>query len=66
MKKLIAMLLTLSLLLCSAATLAMGEEWWLRSTAASSGRGRRVGAGGNPASFGDSNESVGVVCGFCL
>ena len=26
MKKLIAMLLTLSLLLCSAATLAMGEE----------------------------------------
>ena len=48
------------------AALAMGEEWWLRSTAASSGRGRRVGAGGNPASFGDSNESVGVVCGFCL
>ena len=48
------------------AALSYGGEWWLRSTAASTGRGRRVSASGNPSSFGDSSDDVGVILGFCL
>lgn len=48
------------------AALSYGGEWWLRSTAASTGRGRRVSASGNPSSFGDSSDDVGVIPGFCL
>ena len=46
--------------------LALGEIWWLRSTASSSGRGRYVNSAGDPSTFGDSNESHGVVVGFCV
>lgn len=46
--------------------LSLGEEWWLRSTAASTGRGRYVSAGGDPSLFGDSNQSLGVVVGYCV
>lgn len=46
--------------------LALGGDWWLRSTAASSGRGRHVSSTGNPSGFGDSDEELGVVVGFCL
>ncbi|MEE1159677.1 MAG: DUF6273 domain-containing protein [Atopobiaceae bacterium] len=48
------------------ACLSIGEPWWLRSTAASTGRGRFVSNGGDPSSFGDSNQSLGVVIGFCI
>lgn len=46
--------------------LALSSNWWLRSTAASTGRGRFVSADGDPSNFGDSNENWGVVFGFCL
>lgn len=46
--------------------LAFGEDWWMRSTAASSGRGRFVDASGNPSSFGNSNDAHGVVVGLCI
>lgn len=48
------------------ACLALGENWWMRSSAASTGRGRYVDASGNPSGFGDSNQELGVVFGFCL
>ena len=46
--------------------LACGGSWWLRSTAASSGRGRHVDASGNPSTYGNSNDSLGVVVGLCI
>ena len=46
--------------------LALGEIWWMRSTAASRGRGRYVTAAGDPSKYGDSNDSHGVVVGFCI
>lgn len=46
--------------------LALSSNWWLRSTAASTGRGRFVNVDGDPSNFGDSNENWGVVFGFCL
>ena len=48
------------------AVLALGDQWWLRSSAASTGRGRFVGEGGDPSEFGDSNVVRGVVFGFCV
>ena len=46
--------------------LALGGEWWLRSSSPASGRGRYVGSNGDPSFFGDANENWGVVVGFCL
>ena len=46
--------------------LACGASWWLRSTAASSGRGRHVDASGNPSMYGNSNDSLRVVVGMCI
>lgn len=46
--------------------LQLGKGWWLRSTAASTGRGRHVSPEGDPSKFGDSNEAWGVAFGFCL
>lgn len=46
--------------------LACGGAWWLRSTAASSGRGRHVDASGNPSTYGNSNDTHGVVVGMCI
>ena len=43
-----------------------GGNWWLRSTAASTGRGRYVKDDGDPSGFGDSNNAWQVVIGFCL
>lgn len=46
--------------------LSYGEEWWMRSTAASTGRGRFVTSGGDPSAFGDSYDTHGIVIGFCI
>ena len=43
-----------------------GYPWWTRSTAASTGRGRYVSSAGEPDSFGDSNQTLGVTPCFCL
>lgn len=49
------------------AVLALGGyPWWTRSTAASTGRGRYVSSAGEPDSFGDSNQTLGVAPCFCL
>lgn len=50
----------------SNACLSLGGDWWMRSTAASSGRGRHVKANGDPSAFGDSSETLGVVVGLCI
>lgn len=46
--------------------LQFGKGWWMRSTAASTGRGRHVSPQGDPSQFGDSNATWGVAFGFCL
>jgi hypothetical protein len=46
--------------------LALGRAWWLRSSAASTGRPRYVTSDGGLYGFGDASESHGVVFGFCL
>ena len=41
-------------------------SWWLRSTAASTGRGRYVKEDGDPSGFGDASSAWQVIVGFCL
>ena len=46
--------------------LSLGGTWWMRSVAPSTSRGRWVDEKGNPACFGNADDSRGVVIAFCL
>lgn len=46
--------------------LSLGDTWWTRSTGPSTGRGRYIEANGDPSGYGNSNDTRGVVMGFCL
>lgn len=48
------------------AVLNHGEPWWTRSTAPASSRSRYVGSDGDPAQYGDANQNLAVMVGFCL
>lgn len=46
--------------------LDFGEPWWTRSSAPASSRSRYVGSDGDPAQYGDANQNLAVIVGFCL